>query len=1194
MRIPPFLYLVSIFLFSNVFAMQTISDPVKTIGLALMSNVEMRKAQKTDLEKVREENKKQAEESEKSSATALARINLELGEVQQKLHNGSESEIELLNKVIVLLNDRKQNLMDLNDQWRELLETFDQHIKLLADIIEFLKTAKYELKPAYSWKEFRDAQIRIAEHTSKIEHEKNKRENLKKQNLAAAERLASWEKQQSAKQKERKKLIAQYNYKDQAELLSSKVFKLQGDIITQELNALEEKIKYEKLHLISFDTSTRFWDDAIEFEQNKLNNEKNILAQIEGRLVLDYNDVEIAKSDWKIEAQNALLVKEQLNEQREPVKQAKEKAAIELDFLREKRTKVKEEDAEDKAELYLIKAQIKQYSSLVKSQEKELALLDTKKDLADLRVSERELQFNMVELRYKLKIEAENIQELLGTFENKRDLASSNLRALKDRRTETITHLIETNRFIEKTSGQQESLRIKRTIVFKGNESILREILIALDETKKNLTKQLGFTQALLAVNADLITHQEQIINQYDLIVAELEGRIKMIGLWKRSPRAISLESLGQALVQAETFFKKLYWETPGHLRLSSFIEFAKSFSWGSVFMLLVSIIVYLTALFCIRLLLQTAQTKLSAMLPKYQGNAFYLYLSLALAITEFALEHFFLLFSWLYILFHIYFDFQYIFAALEPFANTYSIALFYLFSMPILAYLSHAFISNLKELNRKLSYLFFAETFQDKFIFLVTVFCYATAILIPLKSAFLAYAQETSSEFTTLILAAYSLILILVLLFFFSKDDILKLIPSNTKFLIWLKRKIDKHYYPVFIFIMGLFILSNPYIGYSNLAWFLAFAVPASTLLVYLLFIAHHAIRKYAVFIFMKEDEDEIIDKFEHAKAYYGFFVIFSFLVLLFAFFILILHIWGFDHTPADLIRLFSEQWVITIGPNNKFGVVELLTIGLFIAVGFVVSSMLHRFMLSRLFDILRTEPGTQNTISRILHYILIFLALVLGLSAVRLEQFIFWIGAPFGIVLGLALRDIVSDLVAGFFVLIERPIEIGNYVQIDDIRGTVHKIAARSTTIITSLNHSVIIPNKDLVTKWINNWGHGRFAVGFEINIRVEHGTDTDLVKKLLMGIVQANQFVLKVPAIVVRLEDIEENALYFLVRAFISARRVKEQWEIAAALRMEMVKAFRENGIKLAKPVRVLQGADGEGRALSSVDIKFDKET
>jgi small-conductance mechanosensitive channel len=361
--------------------------------------------------------------------------------------------------------------------------------------------------------------------------------------------------------------------------------------------------------------------------------------------------------------------------------------------------------------------------------------------------------------------------------------------------------------------------------------------------------------------------------------------------------------------------------------------------------------------------------------------------------------------------------------------------------------------------------------------------------------------------------------------------------------------------------------MLSNPYIGYSNLAVFLAFAFPSSIFIIYGVFVAHFYIRKYAIFLFMKESDEEVSDKFEHAKTYYGFFVIFSFLLLLLASIILIARIWGGDFTPIDLWRLLSETLVLPIGIDRKLGFVQLISLILFIVGGFFTSSLIHRFVLNKLFDILKTEPGTQNTISKIFHYIIVSLSILLGFVSIHLEQVIWYIGTLLAVGLGLALKDILTDYVSGFFVLIERPIEIGSYIRVDnnpDLQGTVQKIDARTTTIMNRLNHSVILSNKDLVTKVISNWSKGRFAVGFEIKVSIDYKSNIDEVKKTLIEVLQSNPTILRVPNILVRLEDFEEHALYFLVRAFISARRVQEQWNIAALLREDIFKAFREKGI------------------------------
>jgi small-conductance mechanosensitive channel len=552
------------------------------------------------------------------------------------------------------------------------------------------------------------------------------------------------------------------------------------------------------------------------------------------------------------------------------------------------------------------------------------------------------------------------------------------------------------------------------------------------------------------------------------------------------------------------------------------------------------------------------------------------LFLSIIRALVHFAHEHFTLLYTWLFL------------APMMPHIGSYAHAIFYLIAIPIWVYLARCFTHTFKELNRHMSYVFFAKSFQEKFIHLITILCYATAIIIPLRIALLSYTDASSSEFATVLLAAYSLTTLVVFALFFTKTDVLKLIPTASAVSLWLKHTIDRYYYPVFLFSMAMLILSNRYVGYPTLAWFLIFAVPATIFVLYLLFAAHAYLRKHAIFLFMREEGDEVVDKFEHAKAFYTFFIIFSFLLMAFVTFGIFTRIWGLSYSPADLWRLFAEKWVIDIDVDTHIGIIQFMVLGLFITSGLIVSSLLHKSLLKRLFDILHTDPGAQNTISRITHYLILFLAIILGLSFIQLKQLIFWVGAPLTIGLGLALKDIAFDFIGGILVLIERPIEIGNYVQIDHIKGTVHKISARSTTLITAHNQSVIIPNKDLITKWMINWGHSRYAVGFELTINVDLESNPDVVKKLLLDIINTHPLVLKAPAAIVRLDNIEDGSLCFMARAFISARRIKEHAEVAAYIRCELLKAFKTHNILLAKPTRVVEFA----QAAKTIDIKFDQ--
>lgn len=1174
-------------------------QPNKPLGIAFATTIEFRKTQVADLEKKISSFKKRADNTNKIFTNTLKSIAIELTEAQQQLQKASESDAEFLRKKISILNDRKQSLFELQDLWKVILDFLTKHQNLIVGAIDGLQTTSHKLKPAYSWKEFRDAQIIFAEYVTRLENEKIHRENIKKQKTAAYEKLTSIEKQYENVKEDQNQLIFQLSGKKtpDGDSATGPQLKLKGENITQELEALKEKIDYTKLFIEKLDIENKYWDDIIEINQQQINSMHERLALVEGRLILNYNDIELAKTEWRNEAGVALNTKEEINQQREPKKQEREKVLYELESLIKKIDAIHGKTGKENLTMVILKTEQQRLSTLIHVIEHELLLLDAKKDLAEIRVNEKELQFNMADLRYKIQLDVENLSSLISTFQNKRDLALSQLKTFKDMRTEAIASLIEANQTLDKIKAGQDKFHAQN-----GNsprEQSLRTIYNLLDETKIFLNVQLGLIQRFLAVNADLLAHQEKIINQYNLLTNDLEARYKKHTIWKRSSRAISYDALSRSLFEAESFFTKLFWETPSHIKPTAFWSSLTSYTPINLlyilFLLLMLCLLFLIFRTALRLLIQ----KIPAIVDRYQGRTRFLYLHLALVLLTLMFDHFPILFMWGFFLWATMFPTNSLVASLIT-ITPYHEAMFYLISTPIFFYLTRDFIEQLKDLNRRLSFFFFAETFQTKFITLVTILSYATVILLPLRHAILSYMPATYSDFATVVLAAYSLTILVVLLFFFGKEDVLKFVPSHNTFFIWLKRKIDKHYYPVFLFFVSLFIMSNPYIGYSNMAWFLAFAIPSTGLLLFALFKIHALTRKFSIFLFMKEEDEDFVDKFEHAKAYYGFFVIFSFVFLLFFTTIFILRLWGIHYSPFDIWKGLSEQWVIRIGTDNRLGIIELSIFVLFIVVGFIVSSLLHKFVLARLFSILRSEPGTQNTISRMCHYLIVFLAVTFGFTAIHLEQLILWVGASLTIGLGLALKDIAADLVAGFFVLIERPIEIGNYVQIENIQGTVHKIAGRSTTIINSRNHSIIIPNKDLVTKWIVNWGHGRFAVGLEMAIRVSQKSDPELVKKTLLGVVQNNPFILKVPNIVVRLEEIEENSFYFLVRAFVSSRRVKEQWDIAAALRTEIIKAFAHQGIQLAMPNRLVQFStkidmanDPTSEEFKAVDIRFNKQ-
>ncbi|MFA6990594.1 MAG: mechanosensitive ion channel domain-containing protein [Candidatus Babeliales bacterium] len=1186
-------------LWHSTYAMQFLNitkqyDQKTNVVLPFLSNIEMRKKQISDLEVSLREIRSRLEELNKESSNALAQIQIEGTDIQKIGAHASEREIEYLNKKISTFNARKQNLINIQEVDQETVAIIEKRIEILKEILNYLQAPKIQPKPIYTWKEFQDAQIKTSEQIAQIETEKLKRENIKKQILAEKGTLLSLQKQLDAKEKERNKIINQTPSHDKDEEISTDIIRLESEVVDHEINLLNERIKFSNQKIEKLTEEEKLKETEFELLQLKINDQKNISQVIEKRLLLDSKDVEFAKLELKKETHISIDTKNELNKLREPKKYEKEKINIEINSLQDKIKQLTTKDKKDSYNIHITKSMLQRALSLKDLIERDLLLLDAKKDVADVKLKIKELQFKILELRYKLKTEKGNVKEYLATYKTQKELETSTLKSFKEKRIEAVNSLVETQREISGISSKIEKMHGSKASLINQQPSYLTTIINNLDDSRRILSDLSIVTQDFLAVCSDLIHQQTSVLNFYDLILTDLESYTTTQSIWKRTPTAISSEALKTSLIEAEDFAKKLFWGVPAHLSPLTILNLLKEFSIFDFLFTLLFILFAVTAFIFIKKWLVKISQKFeykSQHKPEQSKRITY---TISSTLLTFALEHYNLLFALISI--YLYINLEYQIFTTQFLSIPFYTALFYLICIPFFVFISTQLLTTLKDLNKKLSFVFFAETIQDRFLVLISTFMYSSSIILPFRSAFLIYS-DTKMGLGDVLMAGYSLILLLILLFLFTKEDLFKLLPY-TKYpsVEWIKKKLEKFYYPIFFFIMGLLILRNPYVGYANLSWYLAFAIPASAALLWALFITHNYIRNYSVFLFMTEDEDEIKDKFEHAKTYYGILIIATFLFLFFIDIFFIARIWGYNYTTTEIWRLLSETWVIPFGDANKLGVVQFMTLATFVLSGFLTSSLLDKFVLNKLFEMLRTESGTQNTISKILHYAIIVIAVLLGFLSIHLEQFIFLIGGLLGIGLGFALKDVVADFVAGFFVLIERPIEIGNYIQIDNIEGTVQKISARTTTIVNSRNFATFVPNKDLLAKQITNWSHRKFAIGFEIYIRVTHESDPELVRKIILETLQSHPTVLKLPACICRLEEIEADALYFMSRAFISTQRLKESWTIAADLRIKIVKAFKENGIKFAKPQRVVylneQTNETRVEEKKPLGIKFDK--
>ena len=174
------------------------------------------------------------------------------------------------------------------------------------------------------------------------------------------------------------------------------------------------------------------------------------------------------------------------------------------------------------------------------------------------------------------------------------------------------------------------------------------------------------------------------------------------------------------------------------------------------------------------------------------------------------------------------------------------------------------------------------------------------------------------------------------------------------------------------------------------------------------------------------------------------------------------------------------------------------------------------RRVFLSRLLDRSRLRPSAKFAITQIARYTFLVLGIYLSLQAVEinLSSLAFLAGA-LGVGVGFGLQNIISNFISGLIILAEQPIALGDRVEVSGAVGRVTEISLRSTTVITSDNICIIVPNSNLITGTLVNWSHGDPTVRTRLPVGVAYGTDIEKVRDLLLEVAAADPDILKNPA-------------------------------------------------------------------------------
>ncbi|MBT8378679.1 MAG: mechanosensitive ion channel [Ignavibacteria bacterium] len=266
--------------------------------------------------------------------------------------------------------------------------------------------------------------------------------------------------------------------------------------------------------------------------------------------------------------------------------------------------------------------------------------------------------------------------------------------------------------------------------------------------------------------------------------------------------------------------------------------------------------------------------------------------------------------------------------------------------------------------------------------------------------------------------------------------------------------------------------------------------------------------------------------------------------------------------------LNFVTGEWAIgTFSISIADVVLFFVTIWISVLLARLIRFFLEGDVLSRM-----TLPrGVPGAISAIVKYIIVGFGIVVAFSAagLDLDKFALLAGA-LGVGIGFGLQDLVRNFISGLILIFERPIQIGDAVQIDTLSGKVMQIGIRSSIIKTWQGAEVIVPNGQLIANKLVNWTMTDRLRRLDIKVGVSYGTNIELVMQTLLKCAKDQQDILTTPAPYVLFNDFAESYLEFELRCWTS----HPDWIfIRSDIRVAIDEAFEKEGVVIPFPQRDL---------------------
>ncbi|MEM1168335.1 MAG: mechanosensitive ion channel domain-containing protein [Cyanobacteria bacterium P01_H01_bin.35] len=278
-----------------------------------------------------------------------------------------------------------------------------------------------------------------------------------------------------------------------------------------------------------------------------------------------------------------------------------------------------------------------------------------------------------------------------------------------------------------------------------------------------------------------------------------------------------------------------------------------------------------------------------------------------------------------------------------------------------------------------------------------------------------------------------------------------------------------------------------------------------------------------------------------------------------------------NFRNETLEVVNQSLTSPIFTLDDESFSILSTVFLIVLIMAMWKVVGYFVNIFR-TKIIGITGAERSVQDTISFLTQYGLIFLGLLIILQLWGIDiSSLAIIASVLGVGIGFGLQNIANNFMSGIILVFERPIQVGDFVQVGDLVGVVERIGLRSTYITTLDKVSLIVPNSRFLENEVLNWSHGNPISRMKIPIGVAYGSNIKLVRKAILEVAKSHPEVLLHPSPQLWFQEFGDSSLNFDLLVW--TREPRKQSQLKSELNYRIEASLRRYKIEIPFPQRDL---------------------